>query len=229
MNETGNNTEYPTQLASVFRLLRSGRHLCVEDKADFRDLQTHFDQYESIFLALGYNLERHHQNFFYFGGGSTLATKGLQSITLFMLILFQHLDDNKFSDPDRAWQQTLTNRLFTIDELPHFDTVQRRSLMFSLDITQDNLRDKVLRNLNRLGFINLIGSKQFQFRAPVYRFVELCLDYANLDGLESVEEAKENDSELPNVKEKVATNPEDSLSDEEMWEDVENNLGDDDE
>ena len=184
----------------------------------------HFDNYEAVFAALGYKLERHHQNFFYFSGGNTLATKGLQSITLFMLILFQHLEDNKFADPDRAWEHTLTNRLFIIDELPHFDTAQRRSLMFSLDVSKDNLRDKVLRTMIRLGIINLVGTKQFQFRAPVYRFVELCLDYATADNL-SEANLPESDPQVTFVAagQDDTSQNEANQGDEEQWEDVEDN------
>lgn len=222
MNDSETVASYPVHLASVFRLLRSGRHLCVEDKVEYRDLQVHFEQYESVFAALGYKLNRHHQNFFYFSGGNTLVTKGLQSITLFMLILFQHLEDNKFADPDRAWEQTLTNRLFTIDELPHFDTAQRRGLMFSLDVSKDNLREKVLRTMTRLGIIHLVGTKQFQFRAPVYRFVELCLDYATAKNLSKpsvseLEEADSTETTYQNESPQFTAIP----NDDEQWEDVE--------
>jgi len=219
MNDSVTNLSFPQHLATAFRSLRSGRHLCVEDKAEYRDLQKHYDQYHAIFASLGYKLVWHHQNFFYFSGGNTLATKGLQSITLFMLILFQHLEDNKFADPDRAWEQTLTNRLFAIEELPHFDTAQRRSLMFSLDITPENLRDKVLRTMLRLGIIHMVGTKQFQFRAPVYRFVELCLDFATA---ESSDNAESTDADrLPIVSDsETEIDRLDARGDEE-WEDVE--------
>ena len=139
-----------------------------------------------------------------------------------MLILFQHLEDNKFADPDRAWEQTLTNRLFAIDELPHFNTAQRRSQMFSLDISEDNVRDKVLRTMTRLGIIHLVGTKQFQFRAAVYRFVELCLDYATAD---SLSEANDSELEEPIAAEPTGQNESSQLpempSDDEQWEDVE--------
>lgn len=172
---------FPPQLAKVFLALRKGKHISVEDGVEFRDLTQNQDQYTAILGALGYKLVKHHQNFFYLRGGNDLNTKGLRSVSLFLLILFQHLEDTKFDDPQRSWEKHLLERIFRIDDLPHFETVARRSLMYQLDLTPENLREKVLRTMNRLGFITLIGQSQFRFRSPVYRFVEVCLNYADLD------------------------------------------------
>lgn len=175
------NDSFPPQLAKVFIALRKGKHVSVEDGVEFRDLTQNQDQYTAILGALGYKLVKHHQNFFYLRGGNDLNTKGLRSVSLFLLILFQHLEDTKFDDPQRSWEKHLLERIFRIDDLPHFETVARRSLMYQLDLTPENLREKVLRTMNRLGFITLIGQSQFRFRSPVYRFVEVCLNFADVD------------------------------------------------
>lgn len=210
MNVDESQIVFPERLADVFRLLRSGRHLCVDDGKNFRDLELHEQQYTNLFRSLGYDLVRHGQGFYYFGGSNSLSTKGLRAITLFMMILFQHLEDNKFSDPDRAWERTLTHRIFEINKLPHFETAQRRALMFSLGIDPENLRERVLRLMSRLGMLSLRGGNQFQFRAPIYRFVELCMEF-------SVEEVVTND---PIANESTDTEESEGY-DAGQWEDVE--------
>lgn len=165
----------PANLASVFRCLKNGRHICRDDGAAYRDLDRNEEQYQAIFHALGYKLVHHAQAFYYFEGRNRLSTQRLQSITLFTLILFQHLEENKFQEADRAWERTLLSRIFHVAELPHFQTSHRRSLLFTAKVTPDTLYDAVLKPMARFGMLELVGPEQFQFRAPIYRFVDLCL------------------------------------------------------
>lgn len=165
----------PANLAGVFRSLRNGRHICRDDGAPYLDLDRNEEQYEAVFRALGYKLVHHAQAFYYFEGRNRLSTQRLQAITLFVLILFQHLEENKFQEADRAWIRTLLGRIFRIAELPHFQTAQRRSLLFNAKVTPETLHEVVLKPMSRFGMLELIGADQFQFRAPIYRFVDLCL------------------------------------------------------
>lgn len=168
----------PRRIDSVFRALRMGRHLCRDDGEDFYDVQREEERYTAVFKALGYNLVHHTQGFYYFTGQSTLHSKRLRAATLFMLILFQDLEDNKFNEPERSWERTLLNRQFKVNELPHFSTGHRRMLMHAVGITRDNLETKLLRFLTQLGVIELSGGVM-HFRPPVYRFVDLFLQYAD--------------------------------------------------
>ena len=126
----------PKQLAQVFRLLRQGKHVCRDDGAVFRDLERHEGRYRVVFQALGYQLIRHDRGFYYFQGDNTLPTVRLQAVTLFVLILFQELEEKKFQEPDRAWEKLLTSRIFHVDELPHFATARRRDLMQSVGVSR---------------------------------------------------------------------------------------------
>ena len=110
-NGKNGGAPFPPQLAKVFSALRKGKHISVEDGLEFRDLTQNQDQYAAILNALGYKLVKHHQNFFYLRGGNDLNTKGLRSVSLFLLILFQHLEDTKFDDPARSWEKHLEKRL----------------------------------------------------------------------------------------------------------------------
>lgn len=96
-----------------------------------------------------------------------------------MLILFQDLEDKKFNAADRTWERTLLLRTFGVSELPHFQTPHRRSMLYTVGVTADTLLEKVLRPMARIGMLELVGSDHFQFRSPAYRFIDLCIRYAD--------------------------------------------------
>jgi hypothetical protein len=173
--------ELPVRLAEVFRSLRNGKHICRDDVVDYRDLDRNEEQYCALFAGLGYELVHHGQGFYYFKGGNQLSTQRLQAITLFMLILFQDLEDRKFQEADRVWERTLLTRLFGVNELPHFQTAQRRSMLLTVGVTPETLYDKVLRPMARYGLLEMTGADRFQFRSPIYRFVDLCMKFADDD------------------------------------------------
>jgi len=168
----------PQKLAEVFRLLRKGRHICVEDGPNYRHVEQEEDRYRTVLDALGYELIHHAQGFYYIKGGKTFSSRGLQSITIFVFLLFQHLEDNKQGEPDHTWVRSLTTKRFVIDELPHFATQQHRAMMSNLELTPATLYQRVLRVLDQLGMLEFIDDRSFRFRSPIYRFVDLCMAYA---------------------------------------------------
>lgn len=169
----------PGRLGDVFRALKSGKHICRDDSADFRDLERNEDLYRALFTGLGYELIHHGQGFYYFKGGNQLSTLRLQAMALFVFILFQDLEDKKFQDADRMWERKLLTRSFNIAELPHFQTSQRRSLLFALGVTPETLYEKVMKPMVRYGMLEMTGTDHFQFRSPIYRFIDLCLAVAD--------------------------------------------------
>ena len=171
----------PPKLAEAFRLLRRGKHICRDDVQVYRDLKENKDRYLSIFQALGYELEHHPQDFFYLTGESVLKTKALQAAALFVLILFQDLEEKKFQTEMRQWQKTLTTRIFRLADMPHFATTERRRMMTTIGVDQNGMKD-VLRTLKQIGMLEWIESDKFQFRSPVYRFVDLCMQMAEREG-----------------------------------------------
>lgn len=177
-------------------MLRTGRHICVEDGANYRIVEQEEDRYRTVLEGLGYELVHHAQGFYYLKGGRTFSSRGLQSITLFVFLLFQHLEDNKQAEPDHTWMRSLTTKRFVIDELPHFGTVQHRTMMASLDLTPATLYQRVLRVLQQLGVLEFIDDGSFRFRSPIYRFVDLCMAYANEPWDESTPDAAADESFL---------------------------------
>ena len=148
---------------------------------DYRDVDRNEELYRALFAGLGYELVHHGQGFYYFKGGNQLSTQRLQAIALFVLILFQDLEDKKFQEADRAWERKLLLRAFSINELPHFQTAQRRSMLLTVGVTPETLQDKVLRPMTRYGMLEMTGPEHFQFRSPIYRFVDLCMKFADDD------------------------------------------------
>jgi hypothetical protein len=170
---------FPERLKRVFHLLKCGRHLCQEDGPDYRDLSSHEDTYRPLFAALGYELVYDGQGFYFFKGDSSLSSLRLRGATLFMFILFQDLEDKKLQTTERAWERQLLKRPFKITELPHFMTSKRRNMLRSVDVEPETLFKKVLRPMARMGMLEILDSERFQFRAPVYRFVDLCIQFAD--------------------------------------------------
>jgi chromosome condensin MukBEF MukE localization factor len=183
----------PHKLAEVFRLLRKGRHICVEDGPNYRIVEQEEDRYRIVLDALGYELIHHAQGFYYIKGGKTFSSRGLQSITIFVFLLFQHLEDNKQGEPDHMWVRSLTTKRFVIDELPHFGTQQHRAMMANLELTRPTLHQRVLRVLDQLGMLEFIDDHSFRFRSPIYRFVDLCMAYAEEQGDEAISQADNQD------------------------------------
>jgi chromosome condensin MukBEF MukE localization factor len=170
---------FPARLPEVFRALRLGRHLCRDDGLLFRDLQQNEESYRLILARLGYDLVSHGMGFYFLQGPAAIATSRLQCLTLFVLILFQDLEDRKFETRDRMWEKTLLTRVFTVSELPHFSTAEKRKMMSAVGITPATLHHKVLRVLQALGMLDVLPKEKLQFRAPIHRFVELCLKYSS--------------------------------------------------
>lgn len=165
----------------MFRSLRSGKHISRDDVADYPDLDRNEEMYRALFAGLGYELVHHGQGFYYFKGSNQLSTQRMQAIALFVLILFQDLEDKKFQDADRAWERKLLLRAFAINELPHFQTAQRRSMLLTVGVTPETLQEKVLRPMARYGMLEMTGPEHFQFHSPIYRFVDVCMKFAEDD------------------------------------------------
>lgn len=115
-----------------------GPYASPESKAEYERLVAEWlgarrEEYRAAFAALGYQLIHHDQGFFYFTGESTLRSQRLRAVTLFLLILFQDLEDRKFTHPERSWERTLLDRRFVIHDLPHFGTAQRRVMMDAVE------------------------------------------------------------------------------------------------
>lgn len=169
--------ELPERLSSVFRAMRNGRHISRTDGSDFLDLERRTPLYEHLLRGLGYILKHHNQGFFYLEGAGAVRSERMRAALLFLLVLFQDLEERKFQRQDRAWERSLLRTTFKVAELPHFQTAQRRILMAAIEIDESKV-PQVLGSLERLGVVRLLPEDQFGFLPPVYRFIDLCMRYA---------------------------------------------------
>lgn len=55
------------------------------------------------------------------------------------------------------------------------------SRMGNAGVTKELLYERFFHPLMRMGVLEMIGSEQFQFRSPIFRFVDLCMQYAHQD------------------------------------------------
>jgi len=179
----------PPRMKTIFRQLRSGRHVCRADGADFRDLERFEDEYTILFHSMGYELVHHEQGFYYMKGDDQLSSRRLQAIAIFVLIMFQDLEDRKYENKVNMWEKELVTKSFEIESLPHFAIPRRRELMKRVGVVDlETLKDKVLRPMKSLGMLEDASKGIIRFRAPVYRIVDICIAVA-------VQEPEESESD----------------------------------
>lgn len=170
--------ELPEQLSAVFSALRKGRHISRTDGALFLDLERRTGLYEHVLRALGYTLRSHSQGFYYIEGPETIRSEQMRRVLVFLLVLFQDMEEHKFQRKERTWERSLLRSTFKVPELPHFHTAQRRSLMTAVGLDETAV-SKLLQFMDRLGIVRLLPEEEFGFLPPVYRFIDLCIKYAD--------------------------------------------------
>lgn len=161
-------------LAEIFQVLRRGRHVDIDDGRLYVALKSEVDAYTALFSQLGFELKHHARDFFYFLDRDNFTDLSAR-MAVFMFLLVEHLADR--GDPIA---ETLMTRRFRYEELPHLVSDRSRQLMAEAGATTpDDLRDIVSR-MERYGFTRREDGESFAFRAPAYRFLDLCLEMAAL-------------------------------------------------
>lgn len=157
-------------LAEIFDALRRGRHLCLEDGALFLHLQAHEARFQQLFVSLGFQFQSHPRGFYYFKGDDSLSDTATK-LAVFMFILIEWL-----ADQGQPVADSLLTREFAIDQLPHFSTERFQICMQEVGIKTAAEMDNVVNRLELLGFAVRPAAGRLRFRAPAYRFLDLCLD-----------------------------------------------------
>ncbi len=157
------------ELAPLFNELRKGRHICSEDGKLFAALCQHYELFEKLFDSLGFKLIRHPRDFFYFE--SEFSFKEMPTkIAVFMFILIENL-----AKQSRTIEEALLSGWIAIEDLPHETTTRYKRYMDDAGATVD----KCISTLSRLGFVEYQGGSKIRFKAPVCRFIDLCLIVLN--------------------------------------------------
>ncbi len=155
-------------LADVFEALRRGRHICAEDGDIYWTIKDNFQVLERLFSALGFSLESHPRDFFYFHGSGSLSDRS-ERMAVFMFILVEWL-----SDRGEPVEESIITRQFNISQLPHFKIERYAQYMSEAGLSGENGLADVIRNFERFGFARRDSGDSFSFRPPVFRFVDLC-------------------------------------------------------
>jgi hypothetical protein len=156
------------RLKEVFEALRRGRHLCPEDGDLYWALRDHHEAFRDLFAHLGFRLEAHPRDFFYFAGEGGLSDASSR-MALFAFILIEAL-----ADQGAAVEESLMTRTFSLPELPHRKGERYRAYLKEAGVEGEEGLDGILRNLERFGFAHRTGKTSFRFRPPAYRFLDLC-------------------------------------------------------
>lgn len=64
-------------LEEIFDALRRGRHLCAADGKPYWALRENLEAYQDLFHHLGFRLQVHQRDFFYFRGKDSLSPPSL--------------------------------------------------------------------------------------------------------------------------------------------------------
>lgn len=155
-------------LSEIFEALRRGRHLCSLDGDLYRAVRDNLEGLQLLFSRLGFRLEAHPRDFYYFHGTGSLSDRS-ERMAVFMFILVEWLSDRG----DRV-EEALMTRKFNLEELPHLQVERYRQYMNEAGVNGENGVKDVIRTFERFGFAARQGEMAFTFRPPVFRFVDLC-------------------------------------------------------
>ena len=169
-------------LSEIFDALRRGRHLCATDGKLFRALRDNIEEYQHLFQALGFKLEVHNRDFYYFRGKDSLSPQASR-MAVFVFILIETL-----SDQGEPVVDSLMTRTFSVSELSHLRSARYRAYMKEAGVTtEDDLRG-ILRQLDRFGFIKRHSENSFSFSTPAYRFFDVCIEILSREETQKSEE-----------------------------------------
>ncbi|OKY76482.1 MAG: hypothetical protein BM485_04425 [Desulfobulbaceae bacterium DB1] len=157
-------------LNEIFDNLRRGRHLCAEDGGIYLSLRENLDAFQDLFKHLGFRLEVHPRDFFYFRGKDSLSPQASR-MALFVFILIESLADHGNPIVD-----TLMTQTFSIPDLPHLKAARFRTYLKESGVVDGDGLLGIVRQLDRFGFCQRLSDNTFRFRAPAYRFFDLCLE-----------------------------------------------------
>lgn len=159
-------------LGEVFQALRRGRHLDIDDGVLYADLKGHAEEYRALFAQLGFDLQYHPRDFFYFIDRENF-TELSSRMALFVFLLIENL-----ADRGEPVEETLMTRRFRLADLPHLVGDRAAGLMAEAGVSSAAELEQTVRSLERFGFVRRLDVESFVFRTPAYRFLDVCLEIA---------------------------------------------------
>lgn len=157
-----------SHLQTLFKKLSSGSHLNhLEEPALWVDLETHLQQYETLFSALGFTLIFDLRGFAYFknDSASSYTSKITRRLALFFLLLFEYQADNGL--------HLFQFQQWRIDNVLIEKLCQNYHAIFEAEeiATVSNLKE-ILDSATRIGFA-FFENGTFRLLPAVHRYLDL--------------------------------------------------------
>ncbi|BDD85982.1 condensin complex protein MksE [Desulfofustis limnaeus] len=169
-------------LGEIFDALRRGRHICAADGKLYWALRDNLEAYLDLFQHLGFRLQVHPRDFYYFRGKDSLSPLA-SKMAVFVFILIESL-----SDQGEAVVEALMTKTFSISELVHLKHARYRAYLKEASVTSEEELLAIIRQLERFGFAQRHTEDSFSFRTPAYRFFDVCIDILNREDDQPTEE-----------------------------------------
>lgn len=174
---------FPESLEEVFSKLSSGYHICIEDGDMYTSLTENTAFYHHLFTLLGCQLSDGEDGLYYFIPSEKKINKPSQRFTAFMSIMYDWL-----ADQGKEPVTSLMEGHFYLSQLPHLDIEQYKTIMAQLDVSEPKELLKIIKGLQRHGFLQLIDDDLIKFRKPVSRFVTMFIDVTKSKPLKEEDE-----------------------------------------
>ena len=176
------NLIFPSNMENVFGMLSTGYHLCIEDGDVYNNLVENEIFYRKMFKLLGFNLSDGSDSVYYFLPNDEKINEISKRFMVFIAIMYDWL-----ADQGKEPVSYLTEGHFYFDELPHLSIEQYKKTMGQLDINERQDLLKVIKGLERYGFLELIDNSMIKFRKTISRFVKIFSDVSQSRNSENIE------------------------------------------
>ena len=161
----------------VFDQLRRGIHIDESEPKLHRALAEHFAEFRELFDYLGFRLEEHERNFFYFRSDSPSSGPGKRArrISVFFFVFVDALS----SRGEDAVEVLFRPEGHRVGELPHLERALHRECLAGVGVDNEADLDDLVRSMARYNFVDRLGDGHFRVRKPAWRFVELCYEFVD--------------------------------------------------
>jgi hypothetical protein len=110
----------------------------------------HLEAFQDLFDHLGFHLEAHPRDFFYFLGQGSLSDAGAR-MAVFMFILLEALWDQ-----GKSVEEDIMIRTFSLADMPHLKSDRYRAYLKESGIDGEEGLELVIRNMERFGFLRRV-------------------------------------------------------------------------
>ncbi len=161
-------------LGDIFDRLKRGSHLGPDDEPLYSALTADPEAYTSYFAPLGLQLIHHERDFFYFAPeDSENVPDTMPRIAVFSYILVDHA-----ANQGRSVEEFIFGQHFLVTTLPHFTLDRYTALLRQVDVHDVKGLETILRHMERIGWVRMLGPDEFQFLRPFHRVFSKCIELA---------------------------------------------------